>query len=55
MLKAIKSEQQYKNAMERLYALMQSKWKAGSKQFTEMQILTSLIGVYEMTHPAISR
>ncbi len=55
MLKAIKSEEQYKNALERLYALMQKKWRASSKQFMEMQILTSIIAVYEMTHPAISR
>ena len=50
MLKAIKSKQQYENILVRIYALMQQKVKEGSKQFMELEVLSVLATVYEMTH-----
>lgn len=50
MLKPIKNEKQYENALARVYALMQKNLKEGSKEADELEILSLLVKEYELVH-----
>jgi HTH-type transcriptional regulator/antitoxin HigA len=50
MLKPIKTEEEYNNALARAYELMQSDLKEGSADSDEMEILSLLIKEYELVH-----
>jgi len=52
MLRPIKSEQQYEDALERVYALMQKEMTEGSKgsDELELEVLSILIKEYESKH-----
>jgi HTH-type transcriptional regulator/antitoxin HigA len=50
MLKPIKNEQQYEEALERVYELMQLDLKEDSEDADEFQILTLLVKEYELVH-----
>ena len=47
MLKPVKNNRQYQQALERTYALMQRNNKPGSKESDELEILSILIKEYE--------
>ena len=47
MLKPIKNNQQYEDALERVYMLMQKNIKPGSRQSDELEILSILVKEYE--------
>jgi HTH-type transcriptional regulator/antitoxin HigA len=50
MLKPIKNETQYEDALARIYDLMQKDLKEGSKQADELEILSLLVKEYETEH-----
>ncbi|SEK28580.1 helix-turn-helix domain-containing protein [Parapedobacter koreensis] len=50
MLKPKKNEQQYEDALARVYTLMQKDSKPDSKTSDELEILSILIKVYENEH-----
>lgn len=50
MLRPIKNERQYEDALERVYLLMQEDIKADSKASDELEILSILIKEYETEH-----
>ncbi|WP_256010330.1 helix-turn-helix domain-containing protein [Desertivirga xinjiangensis] len=50
MLKPIKTEEQYNNALARVYELMQADIKEGSTASDELEILSILIKEYELIH-----
>jgi HTH-type transcriptional regulator/antitoxin HigA len=50
MLKPIKTEEEYNNALARAYELMQTDLKEGSAASDEMEILSLLIKEYELVH-----
>lgn len=50
MLKPIKTEQQYEDALERIYTLMQVELEEGSKESDELEILSLLVKAYENAH-----
>ena len=50
MAKRIKTEEQYQDALARLYNLMQSDVKEGSETSEEMEALSVLIKEYELAH-----
>jgi len=50
MLKPIKTEEEYNDALARAYELMQSDLKEGSTASDEMEILSLLIKEYELVH-----
>lgn len=50
MLKPIKNEQQYENALTRVYVLMQKDIKPDSKESDELEILSILVKEYENEH-----
>ena len=50
MLRPIKNDAQYEDALERAYALMQKKLKPDSKESDELEILSILIKAYENEH-----
>ena len=50
MLKPIKSESQYEEALERVYALLQKNIKPESKESDELEVLSLLIKEYEKVH-----
>ncbi|HLT86466.1 MAG TPA: helix-turn-helix domain-containing protein [Sphingobacterium sp.] len=50
MLRPIKNEQQYQDALERIYALMQKDLKASSKESDELEVLSILVKEYENIH-----
>ncbi|MCH5715990.1 helix-turn-helix domain-containing protein [Niabella hibiscisoli] len=50
MLRPIKNEQQYEDALERVYALMQKEMTEGSKESDELEVLSILIKEYESEH-----
>ena len=50
MLKPVKNEQEYEDALARIYALMQKDIKEDSKQADELQILSLLVKDYEQEH-----
>jgi len=47
MLKPIKSEQQYEDALEKIYLLMQKDIRPDSKQSDELEVLSILVKEYE--------
>ena len=47
MLKPIKNEQQYEDALEKVYLLMQKNIKPDSKESDELEILSILVKEYE--------
>jgi HTH-type transcriptional regulator / antitoxin HigA len=47
MLKPIRSKKEYKQALNRVYELMQKNLKAGSREFDELEILSILVDDYE--------
>jgi len=50
MLRPIKNNQQYEEALERIYALMQKDIKESSKESDELEILVILVKDYENEH-----
>ncbi len=50
MLKPIKNNEQYENALARTYALMQKDIKPDSRASDELEILSILIKEYELEH-----
>lgn len=50
MLRPIKSEQQYEEALARIYELMQKDLKENSKQADELEIISLLVKEYESVH-----
>ena len=50
MLKPIKSNKQYDDALERVFLLMQKNIVPGSKQSDELEVLSILIKEYESGH-----
>ncbi|RPE09332.1 transcriptional regulator [Chitinophaga lutea] len=55
MLRPIKNNAQYEDALERAYTLMQKKLKPDSKESDELEILSILIKVYEKEHYPIPK
>lgn len=50
MLKPVKTEEEYNDALARAYELMQTNLKEGSAASDEMEILSLLIKEYELVH-----
>ncbi len=50
MLRPIKNEQQYEDALARVYMLMQKDIKPDSKESDELEILSILVKEYENEH-----
>ncbi len=50
MLKPIKTEEEYNDALARAYELMQTDLKEGAATSDEMEILSLLIKEYELVH-----
>jgi HTH-type transcriptional regulator / antitoxin HigA len=50
MLKPIKNNQQYEDALSRTYTLMQKKIRPDSKESDELEILSILVKEYESEH-----
>ncbi|MDR0793871.1 MAG: hypothetical protein LBE82_11230 [Chitinophagaceae bacterium] len=50
MLKPIRSEEQYEDALSRIYSLMQKELEANSKASDELEILSILVKEYEGEH-----
>lgn len=50
MLRPIRNNEQYEEALERTYRLMQQNLKPGSKDSDELEVLSLLIREYEQTH-----
>jgi len=50
MLKPIKTEEQYNDALARVYDLMQTDVKEGSAASDELEVLSILIKEYELVH-----
>jgi len=55
MLKPIKSNQQYEDALARAYTLMQKDLKPNSKDSDELEIISILIKEYENDHYPVSK
>jgi HTH-type transcriptional regulator/antitoxin HigA len=53
MLKPIKNEKQYEEALKKIYNLMQKDLKSGSNQADELEILSILVENYEKEHYTI--
>ena len=50
MLKPIKNNTQYENALSRVYSLMQKNIKSGSSSSDELEVLSILVKQYEREH-----
>lgn len=50
MLKPIKTEDQYENALARIYELMQTDIIENSPESDEFEVLTILVKEYELIH-----
>jgi HTH-type transcriptional regulator/antitoxin HigA len=50
MIKPIKSDEQYDDALARIYLLLQKDLKPGSKQSDELEVLSILVKEYESVH-----
>jgi len=50
MLKPIKNDVQYEDALARIYALMQKSLKPESKESDELEVLSILVKKYELDH-----
>ena len=55
MLKPIKNKNQYEDALERVYELMQKSLKPESKESDELEILSILVKEYELEHYPVSK
>ena len=55
MLKPIKNNRQYEDALARAYALMQKNIKPDSKESDELEVLSILIKEYENKHYSVSK
>lgn len=55
MVKPIKNERQYEDALARTYALMQKELKTDSKESDELELLSILIKSYEHEHHAMPK
>lgn len=55
MLRPIKNNQQYEDALARVYVLMQNDTKPDSKESDELEILSILIKEYENEHYAVPK
>jgi HTH-type transcriptional regulator/antitoxin HigA len=55
MLKPIKSERQYEEALARIYALMQKNVAPESKESDELEVLSILVKEYEAEHYPVSK
>ena len=55
MIKPIKNSQQYENALERAYSLMQKDLKVDSKESDELEVLSILIKEYENEYYPIGK
>lgn len=55
MIKPIKSDKQYEETLERVYALMQKEIKPASKESDELEILSILIKAYEEEHVPVPK
>ena len=55
MLKPIKNNKQYEDALGKVYELMQKNIRTGSKQSDELEILSILVKEYESTHYPIPK
>jgi HTH-type transcriptional regulator/antitoxin HigA len=55
MLRPIKNNQQYDEALERAYTLMQKDLKPDSKDSDELEILSILIKAYENVHYVVPK
>jgi HTH-type transcriptional regulator/antitoxin HigA len=55
MLKPIKNEQQYEDALASVYSLMQKNIKPDSKESDELEILSILIKEYEHEHYPVQK
>jgi HTH-type transcriptional regulator/antitoxin HigA len=54
MLKPIKTEEQYSNALAQIYDLMQTEVKEGFAKSDELEILSILVKEYELVHYPMS-
>ena len=54
MLRPIKNEQQYEDALTRVYVLLQKDIKPDSKESDELEILSILVKEYENQHYQVS-
>ncbi|MGA2295967.1 MAG: helix-turn-helix domain-containing protein [FCB group bacterium] len=54
MVKPIKTEKQYKNALERIYNLIQKNLKPGSTESDELEVLSILVENYENKNYSIA-
>ncbi len=50
MLKPIKNDRQYQEALSRIYSLIQADLKENSKQADELEVLSMLVKEYETIH-----
>lgn len=55
MLKPIKNEAQYEDALARVYELMQKNVKPESKESDELEVLSILVKEYEQEHHAVAK
>lgn len=55
MIKPIKSNKQYEDALARVYALMQKGIKPASKESDELEVLSILVKEYEQKHLPIPK
>lgn len=53
MLKPVKTKKDYEEALQRCYNLMQTDIKANQKNADELEILSTLVEVYEKKHHPI--
>jgi HTH-type transcriptional regulator/antitoxin HigA len=50
MLRPVKNNKQYEDALARIYGLMQKSIKTGSPQSDELEVLSILVKQYEIEH-----
>lgn len=55
MLRPIKNEKQYEDALVRVYMLMQENIQADSKESDELEVLSILVKEYENEHYPVSQ
>ena len=55
MLKPIKNDVQYEDALARIYELMQKELKPESKESDELEVLSILVKEYELDHYPIQK
>jgi HTH-type transcriptional regulator/antitoxin HigA len=55
MLRPIKNKDQYEEALERVYVLMQKEFQEGSKLSDELEVLSILVKEYENEHYPLAK